>query len=421
MSRSDQPLSRVLEENATFVHSLARALVGDIHAANDLAQETWLTALACPPRHTTNVRSWLGTVVERLASRSRRATSRRLVREITAARPESEGSGSDELAWREVLRRVTTAVLTLEEPYQETVLLRYYEGLNASEIATRTGVQAGTVRVRLKRALDSLRTSLDKHSGGDRQAWMRAFVPLVGVGRIGSVASGGGLAAGGGALVMGTTAKITVGLITTACIGAAGWQGLRMLGPPEQLAAAPELLPSPIVVETSRSDMGEPVFREPMVVQTVTPDVPGVVAPVIEVPKTWTEGSWQEYVKVQPLISKTDQEFESKYKDADGLQLVRALQVLKQCGFEEKQPLVDLRTVTRDYERVPAGEPIHFGSDGDQPCSTYTRTDGNDILVFRFPPDTYPLINYRAREILWVRSHALAMGMEKALKDAERR
>ncbi len=103
-------------------------------------------------------------------------------------------------------------------------------------------------------------------------------------------------------------------------------------------------------------------------------------------------------------------------------QMVCALGVLKQCAFDEKLPLVDLRTVTGDYERVSAGEPIGSSSNDGQPAyPTFTRTDGGDVLVFRFPPDTYPLINYRAREILWVRSHAVAMGMEQALKNAERR
>ena len=44
---------------------------------------------------------------------------------------------------------------------REVVLLRYYEGLNASQISERLGIPAGTVRWRLSRGLDVLRA--DEH------------------------------------------------------------------------------------------------------------------------------------------------------------------------------------------------------------------------------------------------------------------
>ena len=56
-----------------------------------------------------------------------------------------------------VERTLTDLVLELEEPYRTTVLLRYREGLTAEAIAKQQGVPAGTVRRRLKTALDRLR------------------------------------------------------------------------------------------------------------------------------------------------------------------------------------------------------------------------------------------------------------------------
>ncbi len=48
-------------------------------------------------------------------------------------------------------------------------------------------------------------------------------------------------------------------------------------------------------------------------------EIPAVSSPpVVEEPHIWTEVEWQEYVKEQPPLSDTDQEFEAKYKDADG-------------------------------------------------------------------------------------------------------
>ena len=47
----------------------------------------------------------------------------------------------------------------LDEPYRTTLLLRYGEMLSSVEIARRQQVPAGTVRWRLKSAVDRLRAA----------------------------------------------------------------------------------------------------------------------------------------------------------------------------------------------------------------------------------------------------------------------
>jgi hypothetical protein len=68
-------------------------------------------------------------------------------------------------------------VLALEEPYRETVLLRYFENLPPRAIARRLAVPVETVRTRLKRALETLRARLDRDYGA-RGAWSLALVPF---------------------------------------------------------------------------------------------------------------------------------------------------------------------------------------------------------------------------------------------------
>lgn len=70
-------------------------------------------------------------------------------------------------------------MLELEEPYRQTVLLRYYEGLSSPEIARRLEVPAGTVRWRLSNALGLLRERLDREYG-NRAAWSLLLAPLAG-------------------------------------------------------------------------------------------------------------------------------------------------------------------------------------------------------------------------------------------------
>ncbi len=164
-----------LLKQADFVRALARSLLGDVHLADDVAQETWIAAIERAPSRVENARAWLAAVTRNFAARVRRGDERRARRERDVARPEaidsSDIDGSVDGASREeVLRSVTDAVLALEEPYRSTILLRYFEGLDASAIAQRERVPVATVRSRLQRALGKLRERLDRAHDG-RRTW----------------------------------------------------------------------------------------------------------------------------------------------------------------------------------------------------------------------------------------------------------
>jgi DNA-directed RNA polymerase specialized sigma24 family protein len=60
-----------LLEHRAFVQRLARELVRDAAAADDLAQEAWVRALERPPRMGA-ARAWFRTVLANLAARERR-------------------------------------------------------------------------------------------------------------------------------------------------------------------------------------------------------------------------------------------------------------------------------------------------------------------------------------------------------------
>ncbi len=98
--------------------------------------------------------------------------------------------------------RVARMVLELEEPLRATVMLRYYEGLSGADIARAQGVPEGTVRWRLKRALDEVRARLDEEHRGDRRAWVALVAPLAPA----FPAAGGGA---GAATMTGTAAATT--------------------------------------------------------------------------------------------------------------------------------------------------------------------------------------------------------------------
>jgi len=159
----------LLAEEAGFVRRLAGSLVAD-DQADDVAQEALLAALRRPPRRPGNLRPWLRAVTRNRARQDHRSRARRVARERRGASARESAAAADVVARAEVARRVAGAAHALPEPFRGTLLLRYFDGLEPSEIASRLGIPDSTVRNRLRRALDRLRARLDDHYG-DRRAW----------------------------------------------------------------------------------------------------------------------------------------------------------------------------------------------------------------------------------------------------------
>src|SRR6185503_17221474 len=158
------------------LRELARQLVNDPGTAEDLAQETWLAALASGEIRF--LPGWLATVVRRLSRDERRGTERRDQREQIVARPEALPATADLLAREEARRRVVAALLALDEPLRTTLVLRFLEELPPRAVAARMGVPVETVRSRTRRGLEVLRERLDR-SFGDRESWCAGLVPLL--------------------------------------------------------------------------------------------------------------------------------------------------------------------------------------------------------------------------------------------------
>jgi RNA polymerase sigma factor (sigma-70 family) len=163
-----------------WVRRLAGHLVRD-DAADDLAQETWVAAVGAPRPAEVALPTWLAGILRNLRRMRARSEGRRSAHEQAAATdaalaptPESPEAALERVELDQLLGKL---VLALDEPYRSTIVLRYYEGLTASEIARRTDVPAGTVRWRLKEGLDRLRADLDAR-WGRREAWIAVLVPL---------------------------------------------------------------------------------------------------------------------------------------------------------------------------------------------------------------------------------------------------
>lgn len=140
-----------LLEHAAWLRRLASGLVRGDGDAEDLVQETWLAALRRPPSAEGSTRGWLGEVVRNARRMRGRRDGRRTRRESGSARLAEPAAPSAEICSRATRRATGPSALVaeLDEPIRTTVLLRYFEGLSAAEIARRQAVPAGTVRWRL--------------------------------------------------------------------------------------------------------------------------------------------------------------------------------------------------------------------------------------------------------------------------------
>ncbi len=179
-SRSVPETLQELLTHQAWVRGLARALVGDADLADDATQQTWLAAIERPPSSGANLRGWLGQVLRRRILDLRRGDRRRHVREQRVPPHGASPSAEDLLSRAEARARVARAVLSLEEPYRGTILLRYLQELPADRVAAIQGVPVSTVHTRLARGLGRLRTRLRAELGGGRGGWKAVLLPLAG-------------------------------------------------------------------------------------------------------------------------------------------------------------------------------------------------------------------------------------------------
>ena len=160
--------ARALLEQRRFLTALARALVRDLHAAEDLVQQTLLKAWERPPRDGRSLRSWLARVSRNLALRAGRQEQARSRREQLAVDARVVADPADVAMKVELLREVVDAFRRLPDHYRDVLFLRYYEDRTPTEIARELDLALETVKTRLRRGRERLRRSLERHRDPER-------------------------------------------------------------------------------------------------------------------------------------------------------------------------------------------------------------------------------------------------------------
>lgn len=158
--RGDRAAFGVLYQRyARMVHGvlLARVPIDDV---DDLVQDVFLIALKrlATLREARSFGPWLAAIARNRANdHYRRFLPQDQLQEDDSAAPNASAKprGADVTA-----TEVLEALQGLTEAYRETLILRLVEGMTGPEIATRTGLTPGSVRVNLHRGMQQLRAKL---------------------------------------------------------------------------------------------------------------------------------------------------------------------------------------------------------------------------------------------------------------------
>jgi RNA polymerase sigma-70 factor, ECF subfamily len=151
---------RLYDRYARMVHGilLARVPPRDV---DDLVHDVFLLALGRlrALRDAARFGAWLAAIARNRAHDYHRRT--RVAMELTEDLPteELDGAGRSVPSDAEAVT-ILAVIRTLPDAYRETLILRLVEGMTGPEIAERTGLTPGSVRVNLHRGMQQLREKL---------------------------------------------------------------------------------------------------------------------------------------------------------------------------------------------------------------------------------------------------------------------
>jgi len=157
--RGDQDgFTRLYQRYAPVVHGALIARVPP-HEARDLVQDVFVIAMRRMGdlREAESVGGWLLAIARARAADYWRATRPR------GELPEAAASDPP----RAEAAQVLAALRELPDAYREVLAMRLVEGLNGPEIAERTGLTPGSVRVNLHRGMKLLREKLGWEGSSD--------------------------------------------------------------------------------------------------------------------------------------------------------------------------------------------------------------------------------------------------------------
>ncbi len=163
---SNEIISRLIKEYQNLIFSICLRHVGDYFIAEDLTQETFISAYThLDTFDGENEKAYLARIASNKCIDYLRSAGRRMIATPEEEMPE-ESSERDELVNsvmnKEILANLEEVVDNLPPPYREVARLYFVEDKSAKEIAFETGIPLKTVQTRIYRARDLVKQKIRK-------------------------------------------------------------------------------------------------------------------------------------------------------------------------------------------------------------------------------------------------------------------
>ncbi len=163
MSRinADTQLERWIDQYQNLIYSICFKLTNDYFDAQDLTQETFLSAYKSLAFFDgRNERAWLCRIASRKCLDYLKHSSRRQIpteEQLLITTPSPHPSFEQKMMEEAVRQELYDCCQKLKEPYRQVALDYFYHELEAGEIAARTGKNLKTVQTQIYRSKAMLR------------------------------------------------------------------------------------------------------------------------------------------------------------------------------------------------------------------------------------------------------------------------
>lgn len=172
MAGDESALAALYDRYAGMLYAMLVRILKDTHAAEEVLQDLFLQLWRNAAQFDVNrgsLPAWLLVIgrnraLSRLRSRSRREVFPGDTEGFSIEAVPSPGNLEDEAARTQLIERLRAVMATLPPEQREAVELAYFEGMTQTEIARRTGSPLGTVKSRVRAAMQSLKQFFDDES-----------------------------------------------------------------------------------------------------------------------------------------------------------------------------------------------------------------------------------------------------------------
>lgn len=167
LAGNEAAIEMLVRQHETGVFRLALSIVGDRAEANEITQETFITALRSLPSYEErkSFKAWLYTIAlnhSRSHLRKRKVIERlrTTLNAIFQIETQKQASPEESVIKNEKEAEVWKSLNQLDEPFRMVVILRYFHELSIAEISEILSINEGTIHSRLHTARERLRNAL---------------------------------------------------------------------------------------------------------------------------------------------------------------------------------------------------------------------------------------------------------------------